>query len=185
LLYRINNNNMSRIGKKLIKIPSNVKIIFDNNYIKVEGQFGKIEKKVLDCVKFNYINSNLLITRINDTKEIKAYHGLYRALVQNMIIGVDKLFTKILITEGVGYKFQFENNVLILHMGYTHPVKFEIPNGIDIKLESLTKLVIKGVDKEIVGLFAAKIRDIRPPEPYKGKGILYENEKIRRKVGKK
>lgn len=107
-----------------------------------------------------------------------------RALIQNMIIGVNDLFTKVLIAEGVGYKFQIDKNSLVLNMGYSHPIEFAIPTDLKIKLESPTKIAISGIDKEQVGFLAAKIRAVRPPEPYKGKGIMYEGEKILRKAGK-
>ena len=113
-----------------------------------------------------------------------AYHGLTRALIQNMIIGVNAKFSKILVAEGVGYKFQLDKQRLILNMGYTHPIEFIIPSDLEIKAESPTKIIISGIDKEKVGFLAAKIREIRPPEPYKGKGIMYEGEKILRKAGK-
>jgi large subunit ribosomal protein L6 len=129
-------------------------------------------------------NNQIVITRTDETKKARAYHGLIRALVQNMVTGVHQQFTKNLIAEGVGYKFQVDKTKLILSVGFSHPVEFEIPSDLSIKAESPTKLVISGIDKEKVGFLAAKIRDMRPPEPYKGKGLLYEGEKILRKAGK-
>jgi len=176
---------MSRIGKKTIKIPSDVFLnIFENNII-VEGKFGQLSKKFLPYVIFKKEKDELNIIRINDSKEAKAYHGLCRTLISNMIIGVSQLFTKILIAEGIGYKFSLDENFLTLSMGYTHPIKFNLIPNIKISLDSTTKITIQGFDKELVGLLASKIRNVRPPEPYKGKGIFYLNEKIKRKTGKK
>ena len=134
--------------------------------------------------KLGQNENKLNIIKLNDTKESRAYHGLTRALIQNMIIGVNTKFSKILVAEGVGYKFQLDKQRLILNMGYTHPIEFIIPSDLEIKAESPTKIIISGIDKEKVGFLAAKIREIRPPEPYKGKGIMYEGEKILRKAGK-
>lgn len=175
---------MSRIGKKSITIPSTVTIEICDNKIKTAGKYGSLEKSFLNFVSFKKDGDQLSVIRAAESKEARAYHGLSRALIQNMIVGVDSQFKEVLIAEGVGYKFQAEENKLNLAMGFSHPVKMEIPLDVTIKLESATKLVLSGVDKEKVGLFASKIRDIRPPEPYKGKGIRYENEKIRRKAGK-
>lgn len=176
---------MSRIGKKLIKIPSDVTIAFDKNNIRISGKYGQIEKTFLSFISFCQKDNELFVTREGESKFIKSYHGLCRALIQNMITGVNELFAITLIAEGIGYKFQLEENFLVLNMGYTHPIKFNIIPNLNLVLESPTKLIIKGIDKEVVGLFASNIRKIRPPEPYKGKGILYSGEKIRRKVGKK
>jgi large subunit ribosomal protein L6 len=175
---------MSRIGKKSIIIPNGVKVIDKNNHILIEGKHGILEKEFKNLVTIKQFDNELLIIRQIESKEGKAYHGLARALVQNMIIGVNEKFSKTLIAEGVGYKFQLTNNNLILNMGFTHPVIFEIPKDIMIKQETPTKISIIGIDKEKVGFLAAKIRNVKPPEPYKGKGILYEGEKIRRKAGK-
>ena len=183
MLYRI--NIMSRIGKKSIKIPSTVILEFSNNNLKIKGEYGKIEKQFLNYIHFIKKENELIINCIDNTKEAKSYYGLSRALIQNMIIGVNQLFKKILIIEGVGYKFQLDPNFLILNIGYTHPVKIKLIPNINLKLENPTKLIIEGINKEYVGLFAAKVRDMKLPEPYKGKGILYEGEIIRRKTGKK
>lgn len=183
MLYRIV-DNMSRIGKKLINIPQDIEVIIHENKISVSGKNGKLEKSFLNLVSFDKVNNNISISRLNDEKFTKSYHGLTRALLENMIQGVYLKFQKTLIAEGVGYKFQLDQSKLILNMGFTHPVNFEIPADLNLRLESPTKLLIQGIDKERVGLFASKIRQIRPPEPYKGKGIRYEGEKIIRKAGK-
>jgi large subunit ribosomal protein L6 len=175
---------MSRIGKKSIEIPKEVSIQLENEKIVVKGKHGSLERQVLNNLKLEIIEKKLVITRNDDSKQSRSYHGLIRALVQNMVSGVDQKFSKTLIAEGVGYKFQVDKTNLILSVGFSHPVEFAIPPDLSIKAESPTKLVISGIDKEKVGFLAAKIRDMRPPEPYKGKGILYEGEKILRKAGK-
>ena len=175
---------MSRIGKKAIDIPKGVDIVIENNIIRVKGKHGMLERSILENVLIKIEESRLIITRNNDSKPSKAYHGLIRALIQNMVTGVSEKFSKILIAEGVGYKFQIDKTNLILNVGFTHPVEFNIPNDLTIKLESPTKISITGIDKEKVGFLAAQVHDTRPPEPYKGKGILYDGEKIIRKAGK-
>jgi large subunit ribosomal protein L6 len=175
---------MSRIGKKLIDIPANVTVTIEKEKITTKGPYGILEKSFSDCVEIEKNENKITITRKNDTKQSRAYHGLSRALIQNMIFGVNEKFSKTLIAEGIGYKFQVSNQNLILNMGFTHPVEFLIPDDLNIKLESPTKILISGIDKEKVGFLSAKVRAIRPPEPYKGKGIMYEGEKIIRKAGK-
>jgi large subunit ribosomal protein L6 len=175
---------MSRIGKKVIEIPKDVSIKIENNKIIVKGKHGSLERTLLDNLNVEVNEQRLIVTRKDDTKQSRSYHGLIRALLQNMVSGVDQKFSKTLIAEGVGYKFQVDKTNLILSVGFSHPVEFAIPSDLTIKAESPTKLVISGIDKEKVGFMAAKIRDMRPPEPYKGKGLLYEGEKIIRKAGK-
>lgn len=175
---------MSRIGKKVIEIPKDVSINIENNKITIKGKHGSLERTILDNLNVEFSEQKLVVTRKDDTKQSRSYHGLVRALLQNMVSGVDQKFSKTLIAEGVGYKFQVEKNTLILSVGFSHPVEFVIPSDLTIKAESPTKLIISGIDKEKVGFMAAKIRDMRPPEPYKGKGLLYEGEKILRKAGK-
>ena len=175
---------MSRIGKKPIDIPSAVTILLDKEKIITSGKFGSLERSFSNLIQIEQKDNKLNVLRANDTKECKAYHGLARALVQNMINGVNEKFSKLLIAEGIGYKFQLDKNKLILNMGYTHPVEFLIPDDLTIKLESPTRILISGIDKEKVGFLAAKVREVRPPEPYKGKGIMYDGEKIIRKAGK-
>lgn len=175
---------MSRIGKKLVSIPNSVSVVLNNGKISVKGKHGSLEKSFLNYVTINLSPNEIEVTRREETKIAKSYHGLTRALLQNMITGVNEKFSKTLIAEGVGYKFQVDQKKLILNMGYTHPVIFEIPADLTIKLENPTKINISGIDKERVGFFTSKVKMIRPPEPYKGKGILYEGEKIIRKAGK-
>jgi large subunit ribosomal protein L6 len=175
---------MSRIGKKLIDIPQDVSLTITENKILVKGKYGTIEQSLLNLLEFKLEENKLSITRTNDEKKTREYHGLIRALVQNMVIGVTKKFSKTLIAVGVGYKFQVDKKTLIVNVGYTHPIEFPIPDDLEIKQESPIKINILGISKEKVGFLAAKIRDTRPPEPYKGKGLLYDGEIIRRKAGK-
>ena len=175
---------MSRIGKKAIDIPKDVLVTLEKEKIIVKGKHGSLERILLENLAFEIIEEKLVITRSDDTKKSREYHGLMRALIQNMVSGVDQKFSKTLVAEGVGYKFQLNKTTLILNVGFTHPVEFLIPSDLSIKLESPTRLVISGIDKEKVGFLAAKVRSMRPPEPYKGKGILYDGEKILRKAGK-
>ena len=175
---------MSRIGKKVIDIPKDVTVTLNANKIIVKGKHGILERDYSNVLNVEINEDKLAITRQDDTKKVKSYHGLIRALVQNMITGVNEKFIKTLIAEGVGYKFQVDKTNLILSVGFSHPVEFSIPSDISVKLESPTRILISGIDKEKVGFLASKIRDIRPPEPYKGKGILYDGEKIVRKAGK-
>jgi len=175
---------MSRVGKKAIQIPKTVTVNLNEKLLSVKGKFGSLERKLEEIITLNIEDEKIIITRINNEKKSREYHGLIRALIQNMITGVDQKFSKVLIAEGVGYKFQVDKTKLILNVGFTHPIEFVIPTDLSIKLESPTKIEISGIDREKVGFLAAKIRDIRPPEPYKGKGILYQGEKIIRKAGK-
>ena len=175
---------MSRIGKKLIEIPEGVSIAVQDKKIIVKGKHGTLEREILDVLDVLIEEKKLVLKRLKETKEVKSYHGLIRALLQNMVKGVDQQFSKVLIAEGVGYKFQVEKTSLIVNVGYSHPIQFSIPTDLAIKVESNTKISILGIDKEKVGFFASQIRSTRPPEPYKGKGILYEGEKILRKAGK-
>jgi len=175
---------MSRIGKKVIEIPKDVSVQLENEKIIVKGKHGSLEREILNNLKLEITDKKLVITRNDDSKQSRSYHGLIRALVQNMVSGVDQKFSKTLIAEGVGYKFQVEKTNLIVNVGYTHPIEFNISKDLAVKLETPTKVTISGIDKEQVGFLAAQVRDTRPPEPYKGKGILYDGEKIRRKAGK-
>ena len=160
---------MSRVGKKPITIPKDVTITLNDKNLSVKGKFGLLEREIKNLVTIIIENQKLIITRIDNNKKTREYHGLIRALIQNMITGVNEKFSKILIAEGVGYKFQVEKEKLVLNVGFTHPIEFLIPSELNIKLESPTKIQISGIDREKVGFLSAKIRDIRPPEPYKGK----------------
>jgi large subunit ribosomal protein L6 len=181
---------MSRIGNKSIKVPETVRLQIQeisgaySLQITVIGPHGQLTRCFLPTIQVESLESDLTIKNLDGTKKGKAYHGLTRALLENMVLGVAQPFVKTILAEGVGYKFQLTNKQVSIHVGYTHPVLFEIPSSLQIKLDSPTKMTILGMDKELVGFFAAKIRDVKPPEPYKGKGLMYLGEKIRRKAGK-
>lgn len=176
---------MSRVGKRLINIPNDVEIKITDTVINVKGKFGELKREINpEMVKVEQINNTLKLNCLIESKKANAYHGLMRALIQNMVTGVSTQFTKTLKAVGVGYKFQVNANKLIISAGFSHPVEFEIPKDLTLKTESPTELSITGIDKERVGFLASQIHDVRPPEPYKGKGLLYLGEKIVRKAGK-
>lgn len=175
---------MSRIGNKLIEIPEDVSLNIDQNSLTVTGSYGTLKKEFLNLISFETVEKKLRISRINETKQAKAYHGLARSLVDNMIIGTKFKITKILVTEGIGYKFQLDTKELTLLIGFSHPIKIAIPKNIFLQLESPTRLIISGIDIEEVTLFASKIYNLKRPEPYKGRGILYDGQIVLRKPGK-
>ena len=174
---------MSRIGNNPISIPEGVSVNVNNNVITVNGKNGELSQ-VFDGVSFDISDNTILVKRNSESKDHKAKHGLYRSLVANMVTGVSSGFEKRLQITGVGYRAQLDGKDLVLNMGYSHPVKMITPSELAVKVESPTSVVVTGMQKDLVGEFAAKIRAVRPPEPYKGKGIAYEGEVIRRKAGK-
>jgi large subunit ribosomal protein L6 len=175
---------MSRIGKLPIEIPKGVKINFVDSVLTVQGPNGKLSRLIMPCVALNMSETSLEVTRNDETTSSRAAHGLTRTLINNMVTGVTKGFQTDLEINGVGYRAEVKGKELVLSLGYSHPVNFLIPEGISIEVEKMTKLSVKGFDKEVVGQTAAKIRSFRGPEPYKGKGIKYANETILRKAGK-
>ena len=177
---------MSRIGKQFIDIPQKVKVKLDGQKISVEGPKGNLTKILpsLVCCTMDEGGQNLFVEKTQDTKLSQALFGLSRTLVANMVHGVSVGFEKRLQITGVGYRAQLSGKDLVLNMGYSHPVTMVPPEGLAVKVESPTSVVVSGMQKDMVGEFAAKIRSVRPPEPYKGKGIAYEGEVIRRKAGK-
>ncbi len=175
---------MSRIGKKPIEIPEKLEIEVKDSLIKVKGPKGELEREIRPEIKAEIKEGKVLFSPLGESKKIRAFWGLTRALIANMIEGVTKGFEKKLEIEGVGYKANLEGQDLVLNMGYSHPVKIEKPEGIDFSVEK-NIITVSGIDKEKVGQIAAKIRAVRKPEPYKGKGIRYQGEQVRRKVGKK
>lgn len=175
---------MSRIGKKEIIIPKNVTFIVEPGKCVAKGTFGSLEEKIPAEFNVEILDDKIRIQKIADSKRIRALHGLIRANIQNIILGVSQLFSKILVVEGIGYKFQLDRNKLILNMGYSHLIERIVPDYLNVSIESSNKLIIRGINKQKVGLFASEIRKIQPPEPYKGKGIRYEKEIILRKTGK-
>lgn len=176
---------MSRIGKAIIHIPAGVKVTLDGQNISVEGPLGKLAAKVHDLIKINLEGSELSFARPDDQKFSRAIHGTTRALVANMVEGVTKGFEKNLEIVGVGYRVEQKGNDLNLVLGFSHPVIYKAPEGITLKAVDPLKISIKGIDKQKVGQAAAEIRKYRRPEPYKGKGIKYVGEYVRRKQGKK
>ena len=175
---------MSKIGKTPIEIPKDVKIVVKEGQVLVEGPKGKLTYPLPPVIVCETKDNKLVFTRQNDVKSARALHGTARALVFNMIKGVTTGFSKTLLIEGVGYKAQTQGKVLKLNVGFSHPVEYAIPDGIKIDAAKQVEIMVSGTDKAQVGQVAAEIRDICPPEPYKGKGIRYSDERIRRKVGK-
>jgi large subunit ribosomal protein L6 len=175
---------VSRIGKKPIEIPKGVTITKNGSSIKVKGPKGELERKVHPNISIEIKDNELIVTRPNDTKENKALHGLTRALIQNMVDGVLNVFTKTLDIVGVGYRAELKGKNLLLNIGFSHPIYFVPPDGVVLQTPAQTQIVVSGIDKQLVGMVAAKIRTIRKPEPYKGKGIKYSDEQIQRKAGK-
>jgi len=175
---------MSRIGKKAIIIPKEVKIETKDGQIFVEGPKGKLSRALSDRVSLEIKDNQLFLKRIADTKLDRAFHGLSRALIANMIKGVSEGYTRELEIIGVGFKAQIQGNNLTMQLGFSHPVNLPIPEGIKIETPKATQIVVKGIDKEKVGEVASEIRAIYPPEPYKGKGIRYAGEYIKKKIGK-
>lgn len=176
---------MSRIGKMPIAIPAGVEIkLSEGNNISVKGAKGTLERKLADDMNIAIEENQIIVTRPSDLKKHRALHGLTRTLIANMVTGVTEGYAKVLEINGVGYRAAKTGNKLVLTLGYSHPVEMIDPEGIESILEGQNKITVKGIDKEKVGQFAAEIRTKRPPEPYKGKGIKYADEKIRRKVGK-
>jgi len=175
---------MSRVGKKPIELPEGVTVTNDNNTVTVKGPKGELTRTFNKDMKIEIEGSVINITRPSDSKEHRTNHGTTRALLANMVEGVSKGFEKSLELIGVGYRAQKQGNKLVLNVGYSHPVEMVPEDGVEIEVPSNTKVIVKGVSKERVGALAANIRDVRPPEPYKGKGIRYEGEYVRRKEGK-
>lgn len=175
---------MSRIGRKPITIPSGVNVTLDNTLITVKGPKGTLSRQLHKDMKLNVEESQLTVERPSDNKLHRSLHGTTRSVVQNMVSGVTDGFVKNLDLVGVGYRANKSGNKLVLNVGYSHPVEIEPANGIEFEVPTNTKIIVKGIDKELVGATAAKIRSVREPEPYKGKGIKYEGERILRKEGK-
>ena len=175
---------MSRIGKLPITIPKNVDINYSKSEITVKGKFGTLQKTIPDIIAIQQDDSTLQVRLENETKNLRSLHGLYRTLINNMVIGVSQQFELTLILKGVGYRAVVQGKEIVLNLGYSHPVKIDIPNEISVEVDKNTTINLKSCDKELLGLFASNIRAWRRPEPYKGKGILYKDEQILRKVGK-
>ncbi len=183
---------MSRVGKKPIDLPEKVKISFENSEVTVEGPKGKLSQEVPEGIDIAIEDGRIILTRSSDHRRLRALHGLTRALIANMVTGVSQGFAKKLRIAGLGYKAQFENGTLTLQLNRSHPIVYRVPEGIDISIERAETiqnqpeipLTVSGIDRQQVGQVAAIIRDFQKPEPYKGKGIKYLGEHIRRKAGK-
>ena len=176
---------MSRIGKMPIAVPAGVEVtIADGNYVTVKGPKGTLEQQLPGLMTITHEGAELHVTRPNDEHETRAMHGLTRSLLHNMVVGVEKGFSKELEVNGVGYRVQKDGKKLVMNLGYSHQVIVEEPEGITLEVPTPNKIVVSGTDKQKVGQIAAEIRGKRPPEPYKGKGIKYTTETIRRKEGK-
>ena len=176
---------MSRIGRMPIAIPAGVTVeVAENNKVTVKGPKGTLERTLPVEMEIKVEGEQVLVSRPNDLKKMKSFHGLTRTLIHNMVVGVTEGFEKKLEVNGVGYRAAKAGKKLTLNLGYSHPVEMEDPEGVETVVEGQNLIIVKGIDKEKVGQFAAEIRDKRLPEPYKGKGIKYADETIRRKVGK-
>ncbi|MFC4404996.1 50S ribosomal protein L6 [Gracilibacillus xinjiangensis] len=175
---------MSRIGLKQLEIPQGVEVKIDAGHVTVKGPKGELSRQFSEDMAIKIEDNILTVERPSDSKQHKALHGTTRSIIGNMVEGVHKGFEKALEIQGVGYRAQKQGQKLVVNAGYSHPVEIEQVDGIEIEVPANTKVVVKGIDKEKVGAIAANIRAIRPPEPYKGKGIRYEGEYVRRKEGK-
>ncbi|MEB3182627.1 MAG: 50S ribosomal protein L6 [Nostocaceae cyanobacterium] len=175
---------MSRIGKRPITLPNKVTVTIDGNKVAVKGPKGELARELPQQVKIEQQDQTLLVQRQDDSRTARQMHGLCRTLVANMVEGVSQGFQRRLEIQGVGYRAQVQGRNLVLNMGYSHQVQIAPPDGIQFAVENNTNVIVSGYDKEIVGNTAAKIRAVRPPEPYKGKGIRYAGEVVRRKAGK-
>ncbi|ALS80086.1 50S ribosomal protein L6 [Planococcus kocurii] len=176
---------MSRVGKKPIEVPANVTITLgDKNAVTVKGPKGELTREFHKDITIALEDNVLTLTRPSDSKDHRTNHGTTRALLANMVTGVSEGFQRTLELVGVGYRAQLQGEKLVLNVGYSHPVEFTPENGVSVEVPANTKVIVKGIDKERVGALASNIRQVRPPEPYKGKGIRYEGEVVRRKEGK-
>ena len=175
---------MSRIGRLPIDMPKTVKASIADGIITVEGPKGKLSQKICPAIKVEFEEGKVVVTRENDEKATRAYHGLMRQLIRNMIVGVSEGYQKNLVIVGVGYKAELKQNILVMTLGYANDIEYVIPEGIKIACETPTKFSISGIDKQLVGQTAAEIRSLKKPEPYKGKGIKYDTEVVRSKSGK-
>lgn len=176
---------MSRIGNRLLRVPANVTIEIKDGILTTKGTKGTLELPIPNKINVEVTDGTVKVARINETKEAKQLHGTINALISNMLIGVSEGYKKELEIVGVGYRFTVNGKKINIAAGYSHPVELEVPEGLTVESPSNTELNVIGIDKCLVGEFSAVVRKVRPPEPYKGKGIRYKNEQIRRKEGKK
>jgi large subunit ribosomal protein L6 len=176
---------LSRIGRKPIEVPAGVNIAIDPGRVMVNGPLGELQQQVSPRMKITHDDGTIVVERPTERGEDRALHGLTRTLIANMVEGVTKGFEKRLEIQGVGYRAALRGTDLELNVGYSHPVVLKAPQGISFEVPTPTEVIVKGIDKQAVGQIAAEVRKVRPPEPYKGKGIRYEGEYVRRKVGKR
>jgi len=174
---------MSRIGKLPVEIPAGVTITVDGDAIKTAGPKGNLETKKLPEVNVKVEDSTVIVTRVSDEKLSRSQHGLMCSLINNMVVGVTQGFSKKLMVSGVGFKLALQGNVLVMNLGFSHPVEYKAPDGVDVQIDKMN-IIVSGIDKQQVGQVAADIRSFKKPEPYKGKGIKYEDEYVIRKAGK-
>jgi len=175
---------MSRIGVLPIEVPGGVTVDVKPDVVSVKGPKGELSQPYHGDISVSVDDSTVVVSRKNDTKVSKSLHGLYRNLIRNMVTGVSVGFTKNLLINGVGYRAEVQGNILVLNLGYSNPIEYPIPEELTISCDGPTKIIVSGIDKQRVGQVSSEIRSIRPPEPYKGKGVRYEDEYVRRKVGK-
>jgi len=175
---------MSRIGKLPITLPDNVDVNYSGSEITVKGKFGTLQTKIPDIIAITQDDKSLNVNLKSESRSDRSLHGLYRTLINNMVIGVSEQFQLTLILKGVGYRAAVQGKEIVLNLGYSHPVKIDIPDEISVEVAQNTTINLKSCNKELLGLFASNIRSWRRPEPYKGKGILYQGEQIIRKAGK-
>lgn len=175
---------MSRIGNMPVDIPEGITIDYKPGFVSVTGPKGTLEQKMEGCVDIEVRDNRAIVKRKDETKRTRSLHGLYRKLLSNMVTGVNTGFSKTLLVNGVGYRVEVQGDFLILNIGYSNPVEYYIPEGTQIACEGTNKIIVSGIDRQKVGQVSSEIRSLRPPEPYKGKGIKYEDELVRRKIGK-
>lgn len=175
---------MSRVGKMPVTVPSGVTVTVKENILSVKGAKGELTQDFQPEVSFDIKDGEVVVNRVDDSKRAKSFHGLYRNLLNNMVIGVSAGFSKTLVINGVGYRAELKGDTLLMNLGYSTTIEYMVPEGVTVAVEGNNKVTVSGIDKAKVGQAAVEIRSLRPPEPYKGKGIKYENEVIRRKVGK-
>lgn len=175
---------MSRIGLQPVTVPKGVTVTVEKNVVHVKGSKGELSQTFDSLIEVVLNDNEIQLSRINESKQAKSMHGLYRSLFYNMVTGVSEGFRRTLVINGVGYRAEAVGKNLVLNLGYSNPIEYVVPDGIQVNVEGNNKVAVDGVDKALVGQVASEIRKLRPPEPYKGKGIRYENENVRRKVGK-
>jgi large subunit ribosomal protein L6 len=175
---------MSRVGKKPIPLPGKVKVTYTDGLLVVEGQKGKLTRSIHPEVQLQIADEQIVVTPNSDNRKGQALRGLTRSLVANMVTGVDAGFERVLEINGIGYRAEVQGNRIVFNLGYSHPIHFDLPDGITAAVDKNNVIRLAGIDKELVGQTAARIRELRPPEPYKGKGVKYQEEYIQRKAGK-